>query len=145
MNKKDKEDVFNQVIDLIKQGNSLSAVFRDHKWPVHRTTFTSWLDDKDKANKYARACSIRADIMFEEILQIADKQGEDVIVKDGVEQVNHNVINRNRLQIDSRKWILAKMNPKKYGEKLDIDHSGELKIHSLKLIKASESNSGSNN
>lgn len=122
MNKKDKEDVFNQVIDLIKEGNSLSKVFRDHKWPIKRTAFTAWLDgDKDKIDKYARACSIRADIMFEEILQIADKQGKDVIEKDGIEQVNHNVINRNRLQVDSRKWILAKMNPKKYGDNLNID------------------------
>ena len=122
MNKKEKDDVFNQVIDLIKEGNSLSKVFRDHDWPIKRTTFTGWLDDdKEKIDKYARACSIRADIMFEEILQIADKQGKDVIEKDGIEQVNHNVINRNRLQVDSRKWILAKMNPKKYGDNLNID------------------------
>ncbi len=122
MNKKDKEDVFSKVINLIKEGNSLSKVFRDHEWPITRTTFTGWIDDdKDKIDTYARACSIRADIMFEEILHISDKQGKDVIIVDGVEQTNHNVINRNKLQIDSRKWILAKMNPKKYGDNLNID------------------------
>ena len=82
--------------------------------------------EDDRLNKYARATKMRADFLFDQILEIADKQDKDVeISKDGIEIVNHNLVNRNRLQIDSRKWVLSKMNPKKYGEKLDVTSDGE--------------------
>jgi hypothetical protein len=38
-------------------------------------------------------------------------------------------VNRSRLQLDTRKWVLGRMNPKKYSEKLDITSGGDkLKI-----------------
>jgi hypothetical protein len=43
----------------------------------------------------------------------------------GEEQINHNVIQRNKLQIDARKWMLGKMQPKKYGDKLDVTTDGD--------------------
>lgn len=117
--------IFQNVIDLIGQGNSVRKIFRDHKdIGTTRDKFNEWLrESKELVNQYARATSQRADIMFDEIVEIADKQGKDVKLVDGIEVIDHNLVNRNRLQIDSRKWILSKMNPKKYGDKLDIDQS----------------------
>ena len=61
-------------------------------------------------------------IIFEEALDIADSFDKDVIIdKEGNEIINHNVINRDRLRVDTRKWFLSKLNPKKYGEKLEIE------------------------
>jgi len=85
-------------------------------------------NDKELVDIYARAREIRADIIFEEILTIADSQSED-IVRDkvsGEEQINHNVIQRNRLQIDARKWVLSKMSPR-YADnsKIDITTDGD--------------------
>ena len=81
-----------------------------------------WIDaDKDFAVQYACAREIRADKLFEEILTIADSKPDDKMVdKDGNIVIDSSAVQRNRLQVDARKWILAKMSPKKYGEKMDV-------------------------
>lgn len=117
------EDERNQkllkIFDIISNGQSLRKALEQVK--MSSATFFEWIDkDSDKAKQYARACEDRADMIFEEILEIADKQDSDVIEIDGNIVTNHNVINRSRLQVDARKWALSKMNPKKYGDKLDI-------------------------
>lgn len=84
--------------------------------------------DKDLLDTYTRAREIRADKIFEEILEIADSQGEDVGTnpETGEPQINHNVIQRNRLQIDARKWVLGKMS-QRYADnqKIDVTTNGK--------------------
>lgn len=136
--KPENEKIFDEVISLIESGKSVREIFREKDYEVTRSAFNKWLnEDEGKSDQYARATSIRADMLFDEIIEIADKQGEDIKEVDGVKQVNHNIINRNRLQIDSRKWILSKMMPKKYGDKLDVT-SGNEKIASLATLPTSE-------
>lgn len=120
--KKEIEIVFDSIIETIENGMSLRASLRVGD-KCNSETFYKWLDnDKDKTKRYARACGIRAEDIFEDILTIADNQEHDVYIDDeGKEQTNHNVIQRARLRVDSRKWILSKMIPKKYGDKLGID------------------------
>ena len=48
-----------------------------------------------------------------------------MIDEDGNKNVNHHVIQRDRLRVDSRKWALSKMNPKKYSDKLDLTNNGK--------------------
>lgn len=83
-------------------------------------TVMNWLKDKDKAEfleQYARSKEEQADYMADKTLEIADSMDEDVIKKeDGTEVVNYNVIARDKLRVDTRKWLLSKMMPKKYGE-----------------------------
>lgn len=89
---------------------------------VNSNAFEKWLDsDELNEKQYARAREKRADLIFEEMKEIADKQDKDVYIDhEGNERIDHNVIHRNKLQIDTRKWMLAKMQPKKYGDKIDI-------------------------
>ncbi len=120
-------DKFKQVIKLIEnEGLSLRKACERVK--MGRDVFDSICDEDEKyQNQYARAREKRADMIFEEILQIADSQGEDMGINPitGEEQINHNVIQRNKLQIDARKWMLGKMQPKKYGDKLDVTTDGD--------------------
>lgn len=120
------EEKFDLILrDIEENGLSLRKSLGGYGMPSS-STFYEWLEaDETKAKRYARACEARAEILFEEIIDISDKQSSDVIGEDefGNIIVNHNIIQRNRLQVDSRKWILAKMNPKKYGDKQEIDHT----------------------
>ena len=36
--------------------------------------------------------------------------------------------NAYRLALDTRKWVLAKVLPKKYGDRLDVEHSGAVTV-----------------
>jgi DNA-directed RNA polymerase specialized sigma24 family protein len=65
-----------------------------------------------KAKRYARACEIRADVIFEDIIDIADHTAEDHTPFTGA-----NVVQRDKLKIDARKWIVAKLHPKKYADR----------------------------
>lgn len=59
---------------------------------------------------YARAMQARADNMAEEIIEISDEKAE-----------NNVEVQQKRLRVDTRKWLMSKMLPKKYGEKLELD------------------------
>ena len=125
------DSIFNIICDRIIEGESVKTILRDENMPSSKT-FWKWLnEDKEKVNQYARAKELYAESVFEDIMLISDGTGDDILIdEEGKEQVNHQVIQRDRLRVDSRKWALSKMNPKKYGDKLETDnnHSGEIKI-----------------
>lgn len=119
---KEKEKIFKKIFTLMsKDGHSLRKACE--QIPIPPKTFYEWIDnDKEKSKQYARAAEERADVMFEDILKIVDATEDDIIINDeGNAITNHNVIQRDRLRADARKWMLSKMIPKKYGDKLDMN------------------------
>lgn len=129
----DIENTFKQILLSIEEGNSLRATLKREGMPTS-TTFYDWIDnDKEKTLHYARACEKRADSIFEEILEIADETSNDTIYTDKGETANSEWIARSRLKVDARKWMLGKMNPKKYGEKIQQEHSGEVTTNIISL------------
>jgi hypothetical protein len=110
------EETFNDILYEIEQGNSLISILRRKEFPS-TATFYQWLEaDEDKAKRYVRACEIRADVIFEDIIDIADHSDEDHTPFTGA-----NVVQRDRLKIDARKWIVAKLHPKKYSDRVYQD------------------------
>lgn len=74
---------------------------------------------------------MQAELLADELFTIADDGSNDTIVVDeetGSTATNHDVINRSRLRVDTRKWYLSKVLPKIYGDKLDVNHGGEVAI-----------------
>jgi hypothetical protein len=49
--------------------------------------------------------------------------------KDGTFKEKGDMVDRSRLQIDARKWILSKLLPKKYGDKVEHEHSGGVTVN----------------
>ena len=122
----DKDIFFPMILSEIEEGNSLRSVLSKKDMPS-RYTFFEWLKDDDgKANQYARACEVRAEGIFEDILEIADNSSNDTIYTDKGEIPNSEWIARSRLKVDARKWMLGNINPKKYGERIQQEHSGEI-------------------
>ena len=59
--------------------------------------------------------------MADEILDIADSSEGDLYVDDnGDTKIDGNTVQRARIQIDARKWLMSKMAPKKYGDKIQV-------------------------
>lgn len=112
------------------ENKSLNNILREDGMPKHNSVYKWLAEDKEFANNYARARDIRADVIFDEILEIADNKEGDFVEEtkdDGtvITKVNHENIQRSRLRVDARKWILAKMAPKKYSDKIDVTSNGE--------------------
>ena len=119
-----KEKIFEHIFDEMSKGRSLRSVLKDEGM-IPPKTFYEWIDsDSEKSKQYARACEIRADAIFDEIIEISDNSSGDAkINENGQEVLNNEFVARSRLRVDARKWIASKLAPKKYGEKLDIDHT----------------------
>ena len=125
--------------EIATSSKSLRTICHSEKLPSVRTIL-SWLADGEKPNakedlktflhQYARAREAQADFLAEEILEIADDGSNDYmkIVKGDKEYniENKEVTNRSRLRVDSRKWIASKLKPKKYSDKIDVNHSGAI-------------------
>ena len=120
---KEIEEVFNYVCLEIEKGRALRNVLKDENMPS-TSTFYQWLDsNEEKAKQYARATQVRADIIFDEIIDIADDSSGDKKVAEHGEVMDGEYVARSRIRIDTRKWVLSKLNPKKYGDK--TIHSGD--------------------
>ena len=67
--------------------------------------------------------------MADEIIDIADEGVNDLMTvvygDEEYEKENKEVVNRSRLRVDTRKWLLSKLIPKKYGDKIDVTSGGE--------------------
>jgi hypothetical protein len=126
-----------KIIRDMMGGMSLSDVCRQKGYPHRSTVYDELAADAAFADMYARACEIRADHLLDELISIADtpKIGEKrKIDADGsVEITEGDMTEHRRLQVDARKWAIAKMAPKKYGDKLDLNHSGEVRIAKVEM------------
>lgn len=122
------QDVADRICEGIAEGKSLRAMLReDDSLPASSTIF-KWLTQFESfAEQYARAREAQADALFDEILEIADDGRNDSYTDDdGNERTDHDVIARSRLRVDARKWMAGKLRPKKYGEKIQTEHSGSI-------------------
>lgn len=117
---KQKSEIFNKACKKIaEEGMPIREVLKENGMPS-TNTFYDWISrDKSKQKQYARACEARADVIFDEILKISDGEAQTIDTKYG-SQVDSGDVQHKRLMIDARKWTLSKMNPKKYGDKLDL-------------------------
>ena len=110
----------------LAEGESLRAICRDDAMPGLRTIMR-WLFDGEHEEfwqQYARAREAQAEVRADEIIEIADDAAGDFTTdKDGKEIVSHENVQRSRLRVDARKWVAAKLLPKRYGDKLQ--HTGE--------------------
>lgn len=118
-----------EILVRVTGGKSLlSACANGDDWTPTESTFRDWCNaDSVLAANYTSAREARSERIFEECLTIADSQEADVYLDaEGSEQTNHDVIARAKLRIDTRKWMLGKMQPKVYGDKLAIGGADDL-------------------
>lgn len=91
-----------------------------------QSTVFHWLDqDTVFQEQYVHARAKQADTFAEEIIEIADDTSRDTRITDNGEQPDTEWIARSRLRVDARKWVMSKMAPKKYGDKIDVTTGNE--------------------
>lgn len=111
------QELIDKICELIANGMSLRAVCSQEGMPS-AVTVCKWLSENEEFSKqYARAREEQAVSFADEIIQIADSVEPDSAA-----------VAKAKLQIDSRKWLAAKMAPKKYGDKVEQQITGNLAI-----------------
>jgi hypothetical protein len=123
--------VVRAVLDLLADGTSLRQACT--KAGVSKSTWLEWVADPlayglplTLSDHYARAREAGLERLAEEILEIADDSSHDTKVDErGNERCDNEWVQRSRLKVDARKWLLSKLLPKKYGDKVDVTSGGE--------------------
>lgn len=107
------EDIAAHICSEIAAGRSLRSICGADEMPDKSTVFR-WLSKHEAfRDQYVRAQEDRTAAMAEDLLEIADQYDS---VQDKLD-VDH--IQRAKLRIDTRKWLMSKMAPKRYGDKTD--------------------------
>lgn len=107
-------EVADDICALLASGESLVKVCKRPGMPDKSTVFRWIAAHDDFRDKYAKATEARADAIFEEMFDIADD-----VLPDSAE------VAKARLRVDTRKWALARMNPRKYGDKVTNELVGK--------------------
>jgi hypothetical protein len=126
------ESLATQICNLIAEGMSLRKICERPDMPSRPTVF-DWIAKYESfSDQYAKAKRDGSIAWAEEILEIADDGTNDYmesLAKDGdssagvaAYKLNGENIQRSKLRVDTRKWLLSKIQPKKYGDKVDLNH-----------------------
>ncbi|NIA67598.1 hypothetical protein HBA54_03245 [Pelagibius litoralis] len=119
-----------QFCERVADGGTVTEICKADDMPCRATIF-NWLRDKEEfLDQYVRAKEMQAERMADEILEIADDGTNDFVERKSADGSAYEVfsaehVQRSRLRVDARKWLMSKMLPKKYGDKTEVEHTGE--------------------
>lgn len=128
-------EAFAAVCDRLAEGEPLRRICRHLDMPS-KSAFYRYLEDDDldedekqgRIARYARARKLGFDAIADETMDIADDGTNDFVMRangngDETEVLDHDHIQRSKLRIETRLKLLAKWDPKRYGDKLDVTSS----------------------
>lgn len=113
------DEIANAICQRVADGESLRAICRDSDFPS-RSAVHAWLLKDEHANfadHYAQAQLLRQELMFDEVTDLADDLME--------QPLSGEIVQAQRVRIDSRKWALGRMNRSKYGDHSSHEVSGK--------------------
>ena len=116
------------ICERLADGMPLRTICEDEATPGRSTVYRWLLEVAEFRDLYARAREDQADTLADEIVAIADEPPVIVTSGDGEEvevALDSAAIARQRLRIDARKWVASKLKPKRYGEKIDLEHGSD--------------------
>lgn len=115
------QEVADNVLSLLAEGKSLRKAAEESG--VSAQSVLRWVEaNPEFAEQYTHTRARAYQMLADEIIEISDEveveatyKGDDVKL-----DMSASAVARNRLRVDTRKWMLAKMLPKVYGDKLDL-------------------------
>ena len=122
--------VASQICEQLAEGMTLRAICRQPGMPAE-STVRQWAshDREGFYAHYARARDIGLDAMADELMDICDNASNDWMEREGENSqgwiLNGEHVNRSRLRVDTRKWYLSKLAPKRYGDRKHLEHTGK--------------------
>jgi hypothetical protein len=142
---KTREEIANEVFELMKQGMSLEKSCAMVKCPVLPGSISDWVlkDPEGIGKAYAHAREVGYRLLGDRLLDLSnqttavtkmhelDKLGNPMyhpdgspVLKEVTVGLNADVIAHRRLQVDTLKWQLSKVLPKIYGDKVTQEITG---------------------
>ena len=112
----DPNTVWPKILETIASGRSLAAALREPGMPSYARAKQILRDNAELRQLYEQAKNDRADAMADELMDLADQPMPAYL--EGAERgawVQHL-----RVQIDTRKWVAARLHAKAWGDRIDV-------------------------
>lgn len=120
-----------EICARLSTGEPLAQICRDEHMPETRTVYDWRREHPDFDTAIARAREDGYDEIAADCLTIADSGINDTYMTDDGERTNTDVIARSKLRVETRLKLLAKWDPKRYGDKIQTEHSGAVQIEAI--------------
>jgi hypothetical protein len=129
------QEAADEICERLSKGEPLAQICRDEHMPAVRTV-SKWKEAHPEFGAdFARARDEGFDAIAADCLEIANTpvEGEETITKDDgrVEVKRGDMLGHRKLQIETRLKLLAKWDPRRYGERVHQHHSGAISLESL--------------
>lgn len=124
------QELADKVCSLLALGQSMRTICKDDSIPNISTLFRWIRTNEGFCTQYTRAKQESADALTDEMLDICDDGTNDWMDENDEDnpgwQFNGEHLQRSRLRVETRKWLAAKLKPKKYGDFRHVEHSGKV-------------------
>ncbi|OSI34568.1 hypothetical protein [Neisseria dumasiana] len=119
---KNKPKVQERICDMLAQGKSMVAICGLEDMPAQSTVYKWLAESEEFSERYARAREMQADLYADQIIRIADDCEPEAAA-----------VAKAKAQIDARKWLAARLAPKKYGDRLDVSARATVRVETRSL------------
>jgi len=89
------------------------------------------LQDKAMRKWYDDARVLQAETFADQIIDIADDSGNDRL-ENG--RINHEVVNRSKIRVDTRKWLMGSYVKRRFGDHKHVEHSGDINVNHAVIL-----------
>ena len=120
-----------EICERIADGESLVKICSDPKMPKKTAVYEWLLRHKEFADIYARAREDQADTLADEIHAISDELPQQIVDDKGKTRYDSAYVQWQKNRVDARKWVAAKLKPKKYSDR--IAHVGDNEADSINV------------
>jgi hypothetical protein len=110
------EELVSEIFRRMAEGESAVSICKDPRMPTRSTLFDWASKNKEFSDRYDEARMRQCLYWVEEIDDIAKGEGDD--------EAKQALTARDRLRVDTRKWMASKVVPKLYGDKITQEHTG---------------------
>lgn len=117
------QEIADEIIERLSQGEPLRQICRDDRMPAWQTVYRWKADDEAFSRRIAGAREAGFDAIAEECLEIADETAFDTVSTEHGDRANSEWISRSKLRVETRLKLLAKWDPKRYGDKITQEHT----------------------
>ncbi len=126
----DNQAIKDEICDRIAAGETLTAICEDVHMPK-TSAISTWRKNDDQFEKHyliARDC--QSDRLRDELIDISDNTADQDV------KYGSTVVQRDKLRAETRKWLLSKELAHKYGEKMNVEHSGGVTQKRIVVVRS---------
>ena len=114
-----------EICERLSDGEPLRQICRDEHMPAWRTVYDWMAKDAELSTAIACARDLGGDAIAEDTLHIMDTTPEKIVDDKGIQRVDSGYVSWQKNRVELRLKLLAKWNPKKYGDRQIISGDAE--------------------